>query len=120
MCGDKVTAYAGAFDWKESAAAKLDVDIYENDLSLLEGGAISCAGRVHSNLGRGRNKTRISSEFREHERLPCLWTSCALRAGAIGAFKRIQKPIDRVVNTFLEEWLGAPCKVILSSWHQHL
>lgn len=67
VCGDKVTYFAGAFDWKASRAGSLDVDIYENDLSLLE-------------------------------------------RGAIGAFKRIQKPIDRVVNSFLEQWLGTPCQ----------
>jgi hypothetical protein len=29
--------------------------------------------------------------------------------GNIGALKRLAKPIDRVVNTYLKQWLGAFC-----------
>lgn len=43
VCGDRVTYYVGAIDWKESKAASLDADIYENDLSLLEGGMLQPA-----------------------------------------------------------------------------
>lgn len=53
MCGEgNYTFYAGAFDWKTSAAGSLNVDIYENDLELLEGDAIGSFKRISKPIER--------------------------------------------------------------------
>lgn len=52
VCGDKRTFYAGAFDWKDSKAGSLKVDIYENDISLLKGGNIGSFKRISKPIER--------------------------------------------------------------------
>ena len=53
VCGEgNYTYFAGAFDWKDTAAGSLNMDIYENDLDVLEGDAIGAFKRISKPIER--------------------------------------------------------------------
>jgi hypothetical protein len=63
--GRQRTYFGNSYDWKQSSAGALDVDIYQNDVQSIKG-------------------------------------------ESIGAWKRIAKPMDRIVNSYVQSWLGSP------------